>query len=1043
MLKGRLRRIFVWGGGLLSIGYVLGWILRTAVSGNGLHKTLKEKLGDDFAWSVLETLGYGVTAVDKNDQFVYTNLAFAQLLGYTPEQIIGQTPYAFTHPDDQSKVKIALQKRHRQQSSIYELRLLHKDGHTVYAQVTGVPNVKHEYLHSVAVIADITVNREAELREQKQKDLAEALQATATKLNSTLELEELLDHILENMGKVVPHDGTGIMFIEGDMVNAVRFSIENKTISQQDLITNLSIPLNKSPILMTILHNDQPTVIENVTENVDWTVISGFEWVRSFAAAAIHSDGEKIGFLIVLSAQIGFFREEHAVALQAFADQAGLAVKNAHLYRRTKQRAQRLQWVNEMSVSMNLQQDVHEIMQVAIRGITFALGVDQVALAMFDPSGKILTIMADNPASGIPSLKGETLPLTGNVPIRMITETEKPIVCFDVLNDPMFASIRPLIQQRQTKSTLIAPLIVHDKVIGSVGFDTIHNKHHFTPEEIQLAQTFANLIATRIDLAQVLESERLRRRELEAVQNATLSLATLLKLPQVLEAILKSLASAFTMRAADIFLYEEEQLTFGLGIRPQGITTEPYAPPREGGLTYQIVYAGDPLFIADSHTHQLYENAPAAWGQFAIAGLPLKIGDVVVGVLDVSYGEVHYFAPFEKRMLTLFANQAAIAIHNARLHEQAQNYTLELERRVLERTAELNAERYRLQTVLDAAGEAIYFTDEYGRIQYANATTEKTTGYKVEELLGEYATVWRGKTVPEILNTLETTVAQGKTWHGEVINQHKNGNYYDAILNLNPLQDVDGKHIGYVGILRDVTLSKELERLKGQFVSRIGHELRTPLTNISMYLDLLKRGNQEKQERYMFVLQDEMTRLQKLVDAFLELSRLDTDSEPVTLQATEVHVAVVHVVDYWRQRASERGIELVLDEQRPYLIALASPELLHDTLSPILENAIQYSPQNGRVQLTLSQKTEQKIDWVVCDIQDSGAGIPDDELARIFDRFFRGAITNNYKTAGAGLGLAIAQINIKKLEGMIRVQSTPDKGALFSVWLKADKRESR
>ena len=1015
------------------LGKVYVWLLFE----NGLYQEIRENLGDDLAWSILESVGYGLIVVGTNGLMLFTNPAYAEMIGYPPEEIIGRKPRKFVYQEDDEIVKTAYIDRAQNKTTTYELRMVRKDGRIIHTKVTGVPNHQNEHIYSVAIIEDITARKEAEIREQKQKNLVEALQDTATKLNSTLELEELFDHILDHMERVVPHDGATIFLIENNKAKAVRLSIKNQAIKSQELMNTLSVPLDTTPVFSNILESENPKIIADVNNDPEWVVWPGFEWMRSFAAAPILSNGQKIGLLAVLSTKVDLFKEEHAVGLQAFADQAGLAVKNARLFNHTKKRAQRLLWVNEMSVAMNLKRDVDEIAQVAVQGLAFALDVDQVSLSMFDLLNNRLTVIADNPALNVASLQGQSFHIEANLPLKEALENGELFTSFDAVNDPIFEPNQPLIHRRQIKSTLIAPLIVRDQLIGSITFDMTQVKHRFSEEEINLAQTFANLIAARIDLAQVLQSERLRRRELEAVQNATLSLAMLLTLPQALEAILKSLASLFIARSADIFLCEEGALQFGLGINSKGITDKPFAPPRPDGLTYNVARTGELLFIEDSHAHPLFATAPEDWGRFAIVGLPLKIGNEIVGVLNVSYRDVHYFAPFEKHMLLLFANQAAIAIHNAKLHEKIQDYALELEDRVMERTEELSRERNRLQTVLDSAGEAIYFTDVNGRIQYTNLATEKVTGYKLADVFGENASIWRGITARKILDHLDEATRQGKKWHGEVVNRHKNGSLYDANLNLSPLRNVDGNHVGYVGVLRDITIQKELARLQDQFVSRIGHELRTPLTNISMYLELLKRGNPEKQDRYMEILGNEMARLQKLVDGFLELSRLDAEStKPIPLIPTNMHVIVSNVINYWMDYAHEKGVVLKLDDKRPLPFALASPSVLHDALSPIIENAIQYSPENGRVELKISQKMKNEEMWIVCEIADQGPGIHDDEMSRIFDRFFRGEVTTNYKTAGVGLGLAISQANVNNIGGIIQIESTVDEGTVFSVWVK-------
>jgi PAS domain S-box-containing protein len=388
--------------------------------------------------------------------------------------------------------------------------------------------------------------------------------------------------------------------------------------------------------------------------------------------------------------------------------------------------------------------------------------------------------------------------------------------------------------------------------------------------------------------------------------------------------------------------------------------------------------------------------------------------------------------------LRTFADQAAAAIQNAQLHEQVQRHAAQLEQRVAERTAELERERSRLQGILDAVDEALYFVDVGGNIQYANAATNRITGYSFDEMIGHRPhDLWRTSATRKAIHVeLDRVFIEGTSVYGvEVVNRHKSGALYHAQLSVAALRDADGRVIGFAVAQRDVTQLKELEHLKSQFTNRIGHELRTPLTSLMIYLDLLENGKPEKRAKYLHTLNHEADRLRRLIEGFLRMSEVDAASDASDLVPLSLNEIVSGMLLKQRASVASRRIEIEpqLDPALPLVWAEAGA--LTEVVERILDNAVNYTPADGHIAVTTLMRTDGPQRWVVVSIVDSGPGFSPTDQLHLFERFYRGDAARDYKTPGAGLSLAICHELIKRLGGRLIVENDAAQGAAVSLWL--------
>jgi signal transduction histidine kinase len=226
-----------------------------------------------------------------------------------------------------------------------------------------------------------------------------------------------------------------------------------------------------------------------------------------------------------------------------------------------------------------------------------------------------------------------------------------------------------------------------------------------------------------------------------------------------------------------------------------------------------------------------------------------------------------------------------------------------------------------------------------------------------------------------------------------------------------------------------------LDRLKSDFLSVVTHELRTPLTSIKGYAEFLEDGIGgelgAQQLNFLHQIQDSTVQLEALVDDLLDLARLEAGRFTLRLQSVEAVALSRQVLDSFMPQASERQLELTLEAPEPPLVVEADPTRLRQILNNLLSNALKFTPEGGRVSLVLHQ-VESQLELAV---SDTGIGIAQENLPRLFTKFYQveGSHTRQYK--GTGLGLAITKGLVEAHHGSIRAESKLGLGTTIRIRL--------
>jgi len=257
-----------------------------------------------------------------------------------------------------------------------------------------------------------------------------------------------------------------------------------------------------------------------------------------------------------------------------------------------------------------------------------------------------------------------------------------------------------------------------------------------------------------------------------------------------------------------------------------------------------------------------------------------------------------------------------------------------------------------------------------------------------------------------------------------------------------PIVDPDGRFLGVVKILHDVTAERALAQKRAEFASFVTHELRTPLGSLAGFLALVLGGHAGEvpapQRRHLQTALGQAKRLERLVDTLLDMAAIEAGRFRLHLRRFDLTPLVVECVDLLRPQAEAKGVALHIALPALSLIVAADPDRIGQVLTNLVANAIKYTHAGGSVEVAARSAP----DGFVVEVADTGIGIPPDDIPHLFDRFYRSS-TGSAFAKGSGLGLAICKGIVEAHGGSLAVQSTPDKGSRFSFTIPRNPRPAQ
>ena len=349
---------------------------------------------------------------------------------------------------------------------------------------------------------------------------------------------------------------------------------------------------------------------------------------------------------------------------------------------------------------------------------------------------------------------------------------------------------------------------------------------------------------------------------------------------------------------------------------------------------------------------------------------------------------------------------------------QAFNHMAE---RLREQMTTLTEERGRLVAVLDHMGDGVLITDKTGEVQLLNAAATRILATTEERALGRsFAQVVPHHSLIELWKECRE--------RGEELVETVELSHQELFLQviITPFEEAELE--GCLVIVRDLTRIRRLETVRRDFISNISHELRTPLAGLKALVDTLRGGaikDPPAAKRFLKRMDAEVDTLTQMVEELLELSRIESGQAPLRLVPTPVADLVMPPVDRLRPQAERAGLEftVLLPPQLPPVLADADRARL--VLTNLMHNAVKFTPPGGRITVAARPAGEE----IVLSVQDTGVGIPDEDLPRIFERFYKADQARS--GGGTGLGLAIAKHVVQGHGGRIWAESIEGQGSTF------------
>ena len=759
------------------------------------------------------------------------------------------------------------------------------------------------------------------------------------------------------------------------------------------------------------------------------------------------------------------FDAAHLELLTTIAGQAAVAYHNASLFQERQQRIEQLNALNEMSQAISSTLELDELLGVVYRQVSRIVDTTNFYIALYDEEEEEISfpfvVDPEQREDWHPRRKAEGL--TGTV-----IESGKPLL-LPTGATGLYREAGREVEAGLCRSWLGVPMIAEDRVLGVIAVQDYERGNVYSEEHVNLLSTVAAQAAVAVrnahlyqqivrfsselearvqartrDLGRAMDELTVERDRVESLYRITSELGATLELERVLQRALRLLADALGLEHGTILLVDQE--TGNLNLRA---TLDPDRQlPREGeptlwkpgkGLAGWVLQNREPVLVADISEEPRWVHHPDTEVKIhSVMAAPLSLGGGdVLGVLTLGHREVGHFTPEHLQLVTAATGQIAMAVNNSDLYafitDQADQLGSALQSQ--------QEEAIKNRAILESIADGVLVLDHNGRVLLVNPAAEDLLGLEGMALEGEHFRHMLGlgetpvhrdlaqSLYSELRARLEPEEGETLTREGSV--RLEAGTKVLAV-NVAPLVVALGGAPGLVAALRDISREAEVERLKNEFISTVSHELRTPMTSIKGYTDLLflgmAGGLTDAQRSFLRIIKSNADRLTALVNDILDISRIETGRMRLNIEPLALGEIISQVVISFQEQYREKGLRLAWEEPGELAQVRGDEARVTQVLSNLIANAWQYTPEGGRVEVSVHPSGG----FLQVDVADNGIGISAEDANRIFDRFFRADHPVVQEAEGTGLGLSIVRMFVEMLGGEIWVESELGAGSRFS-----------
>ena len=732
---------------------------------------------------------------------------------------------------------------------------------------------------------------------------------------------------------------------------------------------------------------------------------------RAVLAVPIVVFDELIGILALHRTEAGRWTAAEVALTEAVAREIGLAIHVARLLRDNERRATQQAAFFRIAEMLGQPLSLSATLDAVAQAACDAFAGDSSAVLM--PRGGDLELVA---ASRLPEKLTEALAVglpPAAASLASAAADRRTLASPRLESDDRFElPWRTLMDQAGFRALLAVPVASPRAERSGLALVFFAQERMFREEELEVARRLAEAAHGALDRSELFEAERTARALSQQLARTGSVLATELDPTAVLDEVVQQAPVLLAADACGVFTLEEDELVVAAAF---GDGADEFVGTRVSAtawLSGDVFQSRAPVAVEDASADDRLAAADplVAAGYRAYVGVPLSGPEgAPVGVLAVYARRPRTWRAEETEALQALAGNTSAALANAELYSRV---SLEKERSV---------------AILANIADGIVAVDRDGKVVLWNAAAETVTGVPQEEAIG--------RTMVQVLQrNLESGDDQAHSGQ-RLVSILRGSEEVWLSLSEAVMRDPLGAVAGRIFAFRDISADRMVEQVKSDFVAAVSHELRTPLTSIYGFAETLLRQDipfgEDERRTFLGYIASESERLTEIVDQLLNVARLDAGDLHVELGRIDVGSVVSEVLGTVQDSEGVNGHRFEIDLPDEPLAAEADPEKVRQVFNILVENALRYSPQGGKVTVG----ARRNADRVEVRVVDEGMGIPASEREWIFRKFYRAETAARDGAAGTGLGLFIAKELVNAMGGRIWVDSTEGEGSSFAFEL--------
>ena len=496
--------------------------------------------------------------------------------------------------------------------------------------------------------------------EQKRRQVAEKLQESAAILTTTLSQEEAINLILEELVEVVSFDSASIQLLRDGYLEIVGGRGDLVLETEKDR----TFPFPADNPNTIVIQSKAPLILKNAPQAYE--VFKEMPSIQSWLGIPLIVQDTPIGILTLDSGKLEHFTEEDAQLVTSFANHAAIAIQNASLFKAEKKRREEAEILKETALAVTASLNLKEAVKRILEQLSFVLPYDSASVQILE--GNELRIFGGRGWQNSDEIENLHFSLDGSNPNTRVIQEKHTYILNDAQAEHAPFRSHP---HNHIHSWMGVPLIVRDKTVGMLAVDS-RQKNYFTEESATIAQSFAYQAAIAVENARLFDAEQKRRQEAETLRQSAHTISSSLNLEEVLNTILASIKRAISYDSAAIMLLEGDKVTItgGYGL-PNLESQVGKSFPTKDPLLEKIVESSHPLIIADVQKKPYFKSWAETDYVRGWMGVPLIVRSKVIGYITLDSRQADIYTSKDADLAQTFAHQAASAIENARLYEDA------------------------------------------------------------------------------------------------------------------------------------------------------------------------------------------------------------------------------------------------------------------------------------------------------------------------------------------------------------------------------------